>query len=79
MHQDTSSRRQHLSNLYVKHMLPKLQTSSVVNITHTIKQDQTVDRSNSPKILRNLFKFALGLYTKMRVLCSWQETLLSKL
>ena len=87
MRQDTSSRRQHLPRLYVKHMLTVLQTSSVVDFTHRIKQyDDTLefqrfrtgDCLNSPKVLNELIKFVLGVHTEMRSLGTWQEALLSK-
>ena len=75
MRLDTSSGCQQLPDLYVKHMLKVLQTSSVAVFTHRIKQYddhlefqryQTGDRSNSPKFLSDVFKFALGVHTKMR-------------
>ena len=87
MRQDTSSRRQHLPDLYVKHMLTVLQTSSVVDFTHRIKQYddqlefqrfQTGYRLNSPKVLELVFMISLGIHTKMRALGNWQESLLSK-
>ena len=86
MRLDTSSCRQQLPGLYIKHMLMVLQTSNVVDFTHKIKQYhdkhefqryQTGDRSNSPKVLGNVFTFTLGIHTEMRALGSWQETLLS--
>ena len=38
MHLDNSCRRQQLPNLYAKHMPKVLQTSSVADFTHRIKQ-----------------------------------------
>ena len=79
--------RKHLPDLYVKHMLTVLQTSSVIEFTHRIKQyDDTLefqryrtgDKSNSPKVLNELFNFALGVHAEMRSLGDWQDALLSK-
>ena len=62
--------RKHLPDLYVKHMLTVLHTSSLLEFTHIIKQyDETIEfnrywtggKSNSPKALKELFTFALGV------------------
>ena len=87
MRSDKSSRRQQLPDLYVKQMLKVLQTSSVANFTHRIRQYdgqlkfqrfKDGDCSNSPTILSDVFIFSLGIHTKMRELGTWQEALLSK-
>ena len=69
--------RKHLPDLYLKHMLTVVQTSSVLKFTHKIKQyDDTLefnryrtgDKSNNPKVLYKLFNFALGVHAEMRSL-----------
>ena len=68
-------------------MLKALQTSSVADFTHKIKQYDDLfefqrfkvgDCSNSPTVLSDVFTFALGIHTKMRALGTWQDALIAK-
>ena len=81
--------RKHLLDLYVKHMLTVLQTSSVLEFTHRIKQyddtlefnryrSKTGDKSNSPKVLKELLNYAISVHSEMRSLGRWQDALNSK-
>ena len=79
MRSDKSNRCQHLPDLYVKHILKVLQTSSVPNFNHRIKQYDDLlefqrfkdgDCSNSSTIISDVFTFLLGIHTEMRVLGS---------
>ena len=87
MRSDKSNRRQHLPDLYVKHILKVLQTSSVPNFTHRIKQYDDLlefqrfkdgDRSNSSTVLSDVFTFSLGIHTEMRALGTLQDALIAK-
>ena len=70
-----------LPDLYVKCMFPVLQTLSVAAFNHRIthyddqlelQRFQTSGRSNSSKVLVNVFKVALGIHnTEMRTLSNW--------
>ena len=81
--------RKRLPDLYVNHMLTVLQTSSVPEFTHRIKQyddtlefnryrSRTGDKSNRPKVLKELFTYALSVHAEMRSLGRWQDALNSK-
>ena len=74
--------RKRLPDLYVKHMLTVLQTSSVPEFTHRIKQydntlefnryrSRTSDKSNSPKVLKELFTYDISVHSEMRSLGRW--------